>query len=97
MWLLVSVGVFAVRSRIKDPVGEYLEVVKKFQQFEVEALKVYSFPPGTPDENIVAELKSKSIPNWRKAQVELGKLNDLELPENLRKTRSLIQQYTNIV
>ncbi|MBC7827777.1 MAG: rhomboid family intramembrane serine protease [Chitinophagaceae bacterium] len=92
--LLVIVSVFAVMPRIKDPVGEYLKIVEKFQVHETEALKVYNLPDSTADESIVTELKETSIPNWQKGQLELKKLNKLQLPENLQMSATLIQQYT---
>lgn len=92
--LLVSSSI--VYKTLPNDFKKYEEKMKEFVLIESMALEVYSLPDGTPNENILLELKERGLYYWNENLKLIDGLKELDLPLAVRTKNSIMKEYCEL-
>lgn len=96
--LLILFGVLTWTSLNSMPndIGQYEKEMEKFVSAESMALEVFNLPAGTPDEEILTELKDRGIYYWNQNIQLIDNLSKLDLPLAIRTRNVQLREYCEL-
>ena len=78
---------------IKNPIGDYIQIMDEFAKKEEEALKVYALPESANQQTVITALKNSSIPGFERCSELIRKAEAIGLPDELKPRLALLKQY----
>lgn len=76
-----------------DIYAYYAREMDRFESIEVMALDFYQLPEDTPTEDLLNEIERRGIYYWNQNIKLVEKLNELDLPEELKNSNELLKVY----
>lgn len=92
--ILIIASSWAYNS-ISDDIIIYNEAMEKFEQLETEALHIIIQEDITVEE-IISEMETIGIPNWKESIQLFRGMENLDLPESLQESNSKILEYCHL-
>jgi rhomboid protease GluP len=92
----ILVALLLTVTFIRDPYRDFGRALEDFSVYEKEAMTFYGLPVQTKDYVAISHLHSNTIPNWKKCQTELQKLEKLKLPPRLVERKNWLTQYVDL-
>jgi rhomboid protease GluP len=74
----------------------YEERIQTFIDYEQRAMTVYSLPEGTPNEQLLSELKDSGIYYWNQNLKIVNSFEDLDLPEPIKRRNTHLKTYCEL-
>jgi rhomboid protease GluP len=94
--LILIVGcAFMFRVLPKDML-HYEERIQTFIDYEQRAMTVYSLPEGTPNEQLLSELKDSGIYYWNQNLKIVNSFEELDLPEPIKRRNTHLKTYCEL-
>ncbi len=87
---------FIIYKNIPNDFGTYDAKMKEFVAMESMALEVYRMPEGTPNDQILHEIKDRGIYYWKEDIKLIDGLKKLDLPEKIMIRNELLREYCEL-
>jgi rhomboid protease GluP len=87
---------FAVYKALPNDIVQYEKEMERFVSMESMALGVYNLPEGTPNEEILFEIKDLVLYYWNDSIKLLDSFNNLDLPLHIKVRNSKLKEYCEL-
>lgn len=94
--VLILATSFVVYKKMPNDIGTYDAKIQEFATSEKMALEVYNLPQGTPDDEILHELKDRGIYYWKQNIDLIDGFKKLDLPVEIREKNTLLRTYCEL-
>ncbi|MDP9041369.1 MAG: rhomboid family intramembrane serine protease [Bacteroidota bacterium] len=82
--------------KTSNDVVQYEQKMKSFASMELQALEVYKLPATTPKEQILSQIKDRSLYYWEEDKKLVTELDKLDLPAELHKRNKKLIKYCEL-
>lgn len=93
---LVLVSSLFAYNNISNDMGEYQEKMRTFSELEEMALEVYNLPGDLPKDTFLYVLTNKGIRYWNENIKLIDELEELNLPDEIRKRNMKLKEYCEL-
>jgi rhomboid protease GluP len=97
---LIIIALLGFSSRvyksIPNDIARYDERMKSFFSMESQALEVFKMPAGTPKEELLTEIKDRSLYYWAEDKKLVTELDKLDLPPEIHSRNSKLIRYCDL-
>jgi rhomboid protease GluP len=94
--ILIAIISFAVLTTTKSDIGKYEKDMETFVKLEEKALRLFSLPQYSTNQQILDEIKNNGIKNWESCISLIENFDNYELPKVIKLRNNKLKEYCEL-
>ncbi|MDR7129743.1 rhomboid protease GluP [Algoriphagus sp. 4150] len=94
--IALLISSFTVYKSLPNDIGQYEKEMERFVSMEAMALEIYNLREGTPNEELLSEIKDRGLYYWNENIKLIDSFKDLDLPLPIRARNSKLKEYCEL-